>query len=114
MQTPDDPAVASVVEPMHALAPLKDASGVYDFAEPDYRALMQRWLAALPAEGGLLFCHPGDHADGDPPDAIGVARAREIAYLGSTAFAEDLAAADVRLGRVWQTSGGLSGTSSRG
>jgi chitin disaccharide deacetylase len=75
--------------------------GVYDFTEPDYRALMQRWLAELPAEGGLLFCHPGEHAAGDPPDAIGAARVRELAYLGSDAFRADLAAADVVLGRVW-------------
>ena len=77
--------------------------GVYDFAEPDYRALMQRWLAGLPADGGLLFCHPGGRAEGDPPDAIGAARIRELAYLGSAAFDADLAAADVVLGRVWKT-----------
>jgi hypothetical protein len=51
----------------------------------------------------LLFCHPGDHLPGDPPDAIGAARERELAYLGSVAFDEDLAAAGVRLGRVWRT-----------
>lgn len=38
MQTPDDPAVASQAEPMHALAPLKDASGVYDFQVHQYHA----------------------------------------------------------------------------
>lgn len=79
--------------------------GVYDFAAPDYRALMQRWLAALPAQGGLLFCHPGDRAAGDPPDPIGAARLREAAYLGSAAFEADLAAAGVRLGRVWHAGG---------
>ncbi|MES3014007.1 MAG: ChbG/HpnK family deacetylase [Pseudomonadota bacterium] len=77
--------------------------GAYDFVEPNYQALMRAWLAALPAEGGLLFCHPGTQLDGDPPDPIGAARARELAYLGSVAFDADLAAADVRLGRVWQT-----------
>ena len=77
--------------------------GVYDFVEPDYRSLMQRWLAVLPAEGALLFCHPGEAAAGDPADPIGAARLREAAYLGSAAFAQDLAAADVTLGRVWQT-----------
>lgn len=76
--------------------------GAYDFVDPDYRALMQGWLAALPPEGGLLFCHPGEHAPGDPPDAIAAARERELAYLGSDAFSADLAAADVRLGRVWR------------
>jgi chitin disaccharide deacetylase len=77
--------------------------GVYDFADPDYRALMQRWLAELPYEGALLFCHPGERFGGDAPDAIAAARAREFAYLGSAAFDADLAAADVRLGRAWQT-----------
>ncbi len=77
--------------------------GVYDFAATDYRSLMQRWLAELPADGGLLFCHPGGRSEGDPPDAIGAARARELAYLGSDAFDADLAAADVVLGRVWRT-----------
>ena len=76
--------------------------GAYDFQARDYRALMQRWLAALPAEGGLLFCHPGEHAPGDPPDAIADARVRELAYLASDAFDHDLAAAGVMLGRVWR------------
>ena len=77
--------------------------GVYDFTEPDYRALMQGWLAALPAEGGLLFCHPGDGCDAAAPqDAIAAARLRESAYLGSAAFPQDLAAAGVTLGRVWK------------
>ena len=76
--------------------------GAYDFIQPDYQTLMRGWLAELPAEGGLLFCHPGTHLDGDPPDAIAAARERELAYLGSVAFDADLATADVRLGRVWQ------------
>ena len=75
--------------------------GAYDFVDPDYRALMQGWLAELPREGGLVLCHPGDKAAGDPPDAIAAARVRELAYLGSDAFAQDLAAAKVKLGRVW-------------
>lgn len=75
--------------------------GAYDFTEPpSYRLRMQRWLAALPAEGGLLFCHPGQ-ADGSA-DPIAAARERELAYLESDAFAADLAAADVVLGRVWR------------
>ncbi len=75
--------------------------GAYDFQDPDYRGRMQGWLAALPAEGGLLFCHPGEVIAGDPPDAINAARARELAYLESDAFPVDRAAANVRLGRVW-------------
>ena len=77
--------------------------GVYDFRTTDYRALMQGWLAALPPEGALLFCHPGDASPGRAADPIAEARVREIAYLESAAFDVDLAAADVRLGRVWQT-----------
>lgn len=68
--------------------------GAYDFADADYRALMQRWLRALPAQGALLFCHPGEAGSGD---AIAAARARELAYLSGDAFAEDLAAAGVQL-----------------
>ena len=71
--------------------------GVYDFtARVDYRALMQRWLQALPATGGLLFCHPGP-ARAEPGDAIGPARAREAAYLASGAFVDDLREAGVSL-----------------
>ena len=90
--------------------------GAYDFIDPDYRALMQGWLAAVPAEGGLLFCHPGDAAEGqhgihrdsgsnnapDAPDVIAPARLREAAYFGSAAFIDDLGAANVSLGRVWR------------
>lgn len=84
--------------------------GTYDFAALDYRALMQRWLAELPAEGGLVFCHPGD-ADPDAPnrfDPIGAARGRERAYLGSDAFVDDLAQAGVVLGRAWRPVRGRS------
>lgn len=76
--------------------------GVYDFQDPGYRSRMQGWLAALPGAGGLLFCHPGESLAGDPPDAIGAARLRELAYLDSDAFPRDLAAANVSLGRVWR------------
>ena len=77
--------------------------GAYDFKEPDYGALMRAWLQALPADGGLLFCHPGTRQADDPPDAIADARERELAYLSSAAFTDDLRAADVVLGRVWRT-----------
>lgn len=73
--------------------------GAYDFGAVDYRALMQRWLAAAPREGGLLFCHPCiDAGDADP---ISAARRREAAYLASDAFAADLAAANVTIGSAW-------------
>ncbi len=76
--------------------------GVYDFVRPDYRSLMQRWLADLPETGGLIFCHPGDRvtaseASDTPPDAIASARLRELAYLASDDFKADLQAAGVRL-----------------
>lgn len=71
--------------------------GVYDFRVGDYRGQMQRWLAALPAAGALLMCHPGE---ADAGDAIGAARAQELAYLGSDAFGDDLAAAGVSLALV--------------
>ena len=80
--------------------------GVYDFAQTDYRALMQGWLKQVPPEGALLFCHPGEAAapDAERHDPIAAARVRELAYLESTAFAQDLAQADVRLGPVWRFS----------
>jgi predicted glycoside hydrolase/deacetylase ChbG (UPF0249 family) len=72
--------------------------GVYDFQRADYRGLMQRWLAGLPPEGTLIFCHPGEAATAPADDAIAGARVRELAYLDSAEFAQDLAAAGVRLG----------------
>jgi len=75
--------------------------GVYDFASTDYRRLMQRWLAEVPPEGALLFCHPGDPKTDDDP--IATARLREIDYFAGDLFVQDLAAANVVLGRVWQT-----------
>jgi chitin disaccharide deacetylase len=74
--------------------------GVYDFEVPDYRGLMQGWLANLQFEGGLLFCHPG--AADPQPDAIAPARSRELAYLSSAAFEDDMAAANVSLGSVFR------------
>ncbi len=68
--------------------------GAYDFARADYRALVRGWLAALPAEGALLFCHPGEAG---ASDAIAGARTRELAYLASDHFTADLAAAGVQL-----------------
>jgi len=84
--------------------------GVYDFAAPDYRVLMQAWLKTVAAASGgaaLLFCHPGapDRAAAATAtataDPIGAARVREAAYLGSAAFTDDLAAAGVALASAW-------------
>lgn len=74
-------------------------AGVYDFTEPDYRALVRQWLALLPREGGLLACQPAEVADaGDP---LGDTRLREFAYFESDAFTRDLAEAQVTLGQAW-------------
>jgi predicted glycoside hydrolase/deacetylase ChbG (UPF0249 family) len=85
--------------------------GVYDFVPGRYREWMRGWLAAAPAHGGLLFCHPGNRDDGGVADAIAAARGPEAEYLGSAAFADDLAAAGVVLGSAWEE---LSETSTRG
>ena len=74
--------------------------GAYDFGS-DFPALMVRWLAAAPAEGGLLFCHPCDGASGASADPIAAARRREAAYLRSDRFGDDLAAAGVTPGSAW-------------
>mgnify|MGYP002352301407 CR=1 FL=1 len=70
--------------------------GVYDFdPQADYRALVRGWLRTAP-DGALLFCHPA-LGEPDPGDAIAAARANEMAYLGSEAFALDLVEFGVRL-----------------
>lgn len=76
--------------------------GAYDFQDKDYRQRMCRWLAAVPAQGGLLFCHPAFARDGDPQVAFGAARRRELHYLASDEFLLDLAQANVVLGPVWR------------
>jgi predicted glycoside hydrolase/deacetylase ChbG (UPF0249 family) len=79
-------------------------TGVYDFAPGRYRDWMRGWLDHVPAEGALLFCHPGGpDAPGDAVrDAIASARGPEAEYLGSDAFRDDLAAAHITLGPVWR------------
>jgi len=76
--------------------------GVYDFRNADYRSLMRSWLAHLPLEGGMVFCHPGAAYGLDAQDAHPAARARELAYLSSDAFLHDLADAQVVLGNNWR------------
>ena len=75
--------------------------GAYDFRTTDYRARMQAWLAGLPPHGALLFCHPGAPEGLDAKDAIAAARVRELAYLCSADFQQDLADAQVVLGNTW-------------
>jgi predicted glycoside hydrolase/deacetylase ChbG (UPF0249 family) len=82
--------------------------GAYDFVQADYRSLMQAWLAQVPAAGALLFCHPGPAASLATGDVIAAAREREAAYLGSDAFAQDLADAGVQLGPIWPQAAGFS------
>ena len=77
-------------------------TGVYDFAQTDYRALMRRWLREVPDEGALLFCHPGSPRGDALADPIAAARAREAAYLDSDEFEADLRRADVTLAAVWR------------
>ena len=60
---------------------------------------MRGWLARLPAQGGLIFCHPGQRSPEAARDPIAAAREREWAYLASDAFATDLQAAGVTLAR---------------
>jgi len=90
--------------------------GVYDFGARDYRALMRGWLAALVARSSerpsersservaLLFCHPGANGDASPHDAIASARRAEAAYLGSAAFADDLAQSGLTTAWPWRRS----------
>jgi predicted glycoside hydrolase/deacetylase ChbG (UPF0249 family) len=77
--------------------------GAYDFDPLAYRARMRGWLAAAPAEGGLLFCHPCASAGDGGDDPIAAARQSEAAYLGSDAFGADLADAGVTIGPAWVT-----------
>ena len=83
--------------------------GAYAFDAIVYRALVQRWLAAAPPEGGLLFCHPCAAAADSGTDPIADARRREAAYLASDAFATDLAAAGVTIGPAWATRSSSAG-----
>jgi hypothetical protein len=62
---------------------------------------MQGWLAAVPPEGALLLCHPGE-AGPEAADDQAAARARELVYLEGPAFMQDLADAGVVLGPVWR------------
>ena len=75
--------------------------GAYDFIETDYRRLMRAWLAQVPAQGALLFCHPALALAGAMSDPIAPARQREQAYLAGEGFPRDLAEAGVVLVSRW-------------
>ena len=72
--------------------------GVYDFAgdQNRYGSLMEGWLQAAPAYS-IIMCHPAQ--DAPVQDAIGAARQREYAYLGSDRFTAALERASVRVVR---------------
>lgn len=74
--------------------------GVYNFKNDgkNYAERMQAWLAQAPA-GCIIMCHPanGKPDGGDAEDDIAPARQWEFDYLASSAFAEDLANAQVSL-----------------
>lgn len=63
--------------------------GIYNFKgdETQYARHMDVWLGLAP-KGCIIMCHPALAAE--PGDAIGIARAREYAYLSSDEFAHAL------------------------
>ncbi len=72
--------------------------GVYDFKLLNYRRLMQRWLGHLPANGGLIFCHPGLASAQQVDTGMALCRAAEFHYFASKEFMQDLHSAHVHLG----------------
>lgn len=74
-------------------------AGAYDFSkQPDFSALMQRFLDALP-EGGLIMCHPGFVDEILVSlDPLTVQREHEHAFIGGEKFPHLLAANNVTLG----------------
>lgn len=72
-----------------------DFAGVYDLsARSDFPGLVRGWLADV-ADGALVMCHPGLPG----PDPAAAARGAELRHLESERFADDCAAAGVRLVR---------------
>jgi predicted glycoside hydrolase/deacetylase ChbG (UPF0249 family) len=82
------------------IAPAIGLFGIYNFTGglSGYAQHMAQWLAAAPA-GCIIMCHPAHGAldAGDADDGIAVARQWEFDYLNSDAFAQALAAAQVKL-----------------
>ncbi|WP_245598233.1 ChbG/HpnK family deacetylase [Ottowia thiooxydans] len=73
-------------------------SGIYGFDAKAglYARHMAQWLAEAP-DGAVLMCHPSTEAE--PGDEIGPARVRELEFLASPAFADQLQVAGIRLTR---------------
>jgi chitin disaccharide deacetylase len=82
------------------ITPARGLFGVYNFKNDgiSYPKRMQTWLAQAP-EGCIIMCHPanGKSGGGDAEDDIAPARQWEFDYLASSAFADDLASAQVSL-----------------
>jgi predicted glycoside hydrolase/deacetylase ChbG (UPF0249 family) len=82
------------------ITPARGLFGVYNFKNDgkNYAERMQAWLTQAPA-GCIIMCHPahGKPEDGDAADDIAPARQWEFDYLASSAFADDLASAQVSL-----------------
>ena len=74
-------------------------AGAYDFSEePDFAALMQRFLRGV-SDGGVIMCHPGLVDDVlISLDPLTGQREREYAFLGGEQFPPLLAANKVTLG----------------
>lgn len=80
------------------LARARALFGIYDFSgdQARYARFMARWLQLAPP-ASIIMCHPAQAAE--PPDAIGMARAQEFAYLSGADFPAALAHAGVQLVR---------------
>lgn len=82
------------------ITPARGLLGVYGFKNngKSYSQHMQTWLTQAPA-GCIIMCHPaiGKPEGGDAADDIAPARQWEFDYLASSAFADDLAKAQVSL-----------------
>jgi chitin disaccharide deacetylase len=74
-------------------------AGAYDFAdEPDFGALMRRFLDRLP-DGGVVMCHPGFVDETlQRLDPLTTQREKEHAYFGSEQFVQLLIRNNVTLG----------------
>jgi chitin disaccharide deacetylase len=82
------------------ITPARGLFGVYNFKNngKSYSQHMQNWLTQAPV-GCIIMCHPanGKPEGGDAADDIAPARQWEFDYLASSAFADDLAKAQVSL-----------------